>query len=79
MGTKNGLSVKEIVQEVQKNLPLDVKMGPRRPGDPDMLVADSTKAEQVLGWKPQYGVSDIVKSAIEFHLHQEEALRALEK
>lgn len=44
LGTKNGLSVKEIVQEVQKNLSLDVKMGPRRPGDPDMLVADSTKA-----------------------------------
>ena len=68
MGTKNGLSVKEIVQEVQKNLKLDVKMGPRRPGDPDTLVADSTKAQQVLGWKPQYGVTDIIASAIKFHL-----------
>ena len=79
LGTKNGLSVKEIVQEVQKNLPLDVKMGPRRPGDPDTLVADSTKAEKVLGWKPQYGVADIIASAIKFHLQEEAALRALEK
>ena len=28
--------------------------GERRAGDPATLVADSTLAKQVLGWKPQY-------------------------
>jgi UDP-glucose 4-epimerase len=29
-------------------------MCPRRPGDPPTLVSDSTKARQLLGWKPRF-------------------------
>ena len=32
--------------------PLDVKIGPRRPGDPPALFARADRAEQELGWKP---------------------------
>jgi UDP-glucose 4-epimerase len=43
-------------------------MAPRRPGDPDALVAASDKARSVLGWKPQYDdVHDIIASAWKWH------------
>ena len=34
--------------------PIAVQEGPRRAGDPARLVADATRARQVLGWQPQY-------------------------
>lgn len=43
-------------------------MGPRREGDGTMLVADSTKAKAMLGWKPAFADLDtIVRSAWEWH------------
>jgi UDP-glucose 4-epimerase len=39
-------------------------MGPRRDGDPPMLVADSTRLQQELGWKPEYSsLQTIVETA----------------
>jgi UDP-glucose 4-epimerase len=42
--------------------------GPRRPGDPPVLVADASRAREVLGWTP--GLSDldtIIKTAWAWH------------
>ena len=37
-------------------------------GDPDILIADSKKAEEILGWKPQITeLEDIVESAWNWH------------
>jgi UDP-glucose 4-epimerase len=30
------------------------EMGPRREGDPPLLVADSSALQRELGWKPEY-------------------------
>lgn len=53
LGTGVGVSVNEIIAAVEgvtgKEVP--VKVGPRRAGDPDSLVADPAKAKQVLGWE----------------------------
>jgi UDP-glucose 4-epimerase len=38
-------------------------MGPRRPGDPPVLVADPAKAQAVLGWTAKRNLADIVSSA----------------
>jgi UDP-glucose 4-epimerase len=39
-------------------------VAPRRPGDPAVLVADSSKARAELGWKPKYpDIDSIVGSA----------------
>jgi UDP-glucose 4-epimerase len=38
-------------------------MGPRRPGDPPVLVADPSKAQRVLGWTAKRNLADIVLSA----------------
>jgi UDP-glucose 4-epimerase len=42
-------------------------IGPRREGDPPALVADSSKLQRTLGWKPRYTeLRDIVATAWEF-------------
>ena len=66
LGTGVGVSVKQIIQAVEevtgKTVP--VKYGPRRPGDPDSLVADPALAKQLLGWEAQRkDVRDMVRPA----------------
>lgn len=56
LGTGRGFSVREIIEVAQsvtgKSIP--VSYGPRRAGDPPELVAEPTKARQVLGWEAQH-------------------------
>ncbi|WEV54431.1 UDP-glucose 4-epimerase GalE [Leuconostocaceae bacterium ESL0723] len=66
LGSATGFSVKEMVEAARKATGVDIKskIGPRRPGDPDILVANSDKARQVLAWQPKYdNVEDIIKTA----------------
>ncbi len=48
LGTGRGWSVRELVEAVRRitNRDLKVRVGPRRPGDPPVLVADATRARQ---------------------------------
>jgi len=39
----------------------------RRAGDPVALFADNSRAKQVLGWQPVYGVDEIIESAWRWH------------
>ena len=54
LGTSNGLSVLEILEATKKLSGVDFKieMGPRRPGDPAVVLAKAEKAREVLGWQP---------------------------
>ena len=56
LGTAQGYSNLEILNAAKKVTGIDIPytMGPRRGGDPDSLVADSTKARTILGWKPNH-------------------------
>ena len=56
LGTGNGFSVKEIIDTARQVTGKDIKVETheRRPGDPDKLIADITKARQFLGWEPKY-------------------------
>lgn len=62
LGTKTGISVMEVIRAVErvtgKKVPFEV-VG-RRDGDPAILVADSSKANQVLGWQPRYASIDTI-------------------
>lgn len=55
LGTGVGTSVLEVVRAVEQvsGCTVPVEFHPRRPGDPPRLVADSTRAGEVLGWRPQ--------------------------
>ena len=55
------------MNEIKKKIDVKVEIKGRRPGDPDELVADATKAEKVLGWKATNGVEEIISSALKFH------------
>lgn len=66
VGTGKGYSNKEIAQTIFEvtGKSVDVNYGPRRPGDPDELVADSTKLQTTLSWKPAHSkLEDIIKDA----------------
>jgi UDP-glucose 4-epimerase len=39
------------------------RIAPRRPGDPPVLVADATRARQLLGWSAKRDLFDIVSTA----------------
>ena len=42
-------------------------VAPRRAGDPEILVADTTRAMELLGWQPRLGLDDIISSAWQWH------------
>ena len=70
LGNGKGFSVKEVIDMAKKITGIDFKvtMAERRAGDPPVLVADATKAKEVLGWKPQYAdLETIVASAWKWH------------
>lgn len=70
LGNGKGFSVKEVIETARQvtGMALPVEVGPRREGDPAILVADSGKAQSVLGWKPElYRLEDIVGSAWKWH------------
>lgn len=65
LGTGHGHSVLEVIHAAEKatGQPVRHKIGPRRPGDPPVLVADASKAHKLLGWTPQRDLENIVSSA----------------
>ncbi len=72
LGSGNGFSVAEIVKEAKRITGIDftVEKAPRRDGDPAVLVADSAKAERILGWKPQYNLTRIIETAWTWEQHR---------
>jgi UDP-arabinose 4-epimerase len=66
LGTGQGFSVLQVIEAVGQvtGVQPNVKHGPRRPGDPPVLVADPVKANQELDWKPRYcKIQEMVESA----------------
>ena len=65
LGTGRGHSVLEVIRAAENvtGRPVRRKIGPRRPGDPPVLVADPAKAQRLLGWTAQRNLDDIVSSA----------------
>lgn len=69
VGTGTGTSVLDVIGEVGAVLgrSVPIEIGPKRPGDPPYLVADTEKIRRVLGWEPKYNFHEIAKSAWEWH------------
>ncbi|MBP7693743.1 MAG: UDP-glucose 4-epimerase GalE [Anaerolineales bacterium] len=70
LGNGNGFSILEVVETAQRITGREIpyEFGPRRPGDPGVLVADSEAIKRELGWKPQYETLDsIISSAWDWH------------
>ncbi len=66
LGSDHGFSVLEVVEAARKvtGNTIQINIEPRRSGDPSHLIADSTKAFDVLGWKPEHtDIEKIVQTA----------------
>lgn len=62
LGTETGRSVKEVITtaEAVTGARIHVNERPRRSGDPASLVADASKARDVLDWAPRYSELSII-------------------
>jgi UDP-glucose 4-epimerase len=70
VGTGKGYSVREVIRTAEEvtGKRITVKEGPRRPGDPPMLVASSEKIQRELGWHPRYTeLRPIIETAWNWH------------
>ena len=68
-GYGNGFSIKDVINEFNKiiNKNLETIIGPRRPGDSEMIVSDVEKFTKYFSWKPKYNnLNYILKTAIEW-------------
>jgi UDP-glucose 4-epimerase len=66
LGSGSGFSVLEVVAaaEAVVGRPIERVMGPRRAGDPPVLVASHDRAREVLGWTPRRGsLAEMIGSA----------------
>ena len=70
LGSGEGYTVREVIEKVKKvtEKEFKVEIVEKRAGDPGVLVADSTKAKNELGWTPEYSLEDIIKSAWKWEL-----------
>ena len=67
LGRGRGNTVREVIETVSRVLGKDVphEVGPRRAGDPAVLVASNLLARQVLGWRPERDeLGTIVEDAV---------------
>jgi UDP-glucose 4-epimerase len=66
LGTRGGASVRDVLDAVERvtGTPVPTIHVGRRPGDPAILVANASKANEVLGWQPRRShLDEMVSSA----------------
>ena len=66
LGTQTGFSVKQIIQTVENVTQKSPQtyISARRAGDPATLIASAKKANELLGWKPEFSkLNNIIKDA----------------
>jgi UDP-glucose 4-epimerase len=71
LGNGRGFSVKEVIETAREvtGHPIPAEVGPRRPGDPDILIASSETINHELGWRPQYpDLRSIIQMAWNWHV-----------
>jgi UDP-glucose 4-epimerase len=65
LGSGVGYSNLEVVQTIEKitGEKVNYKIGPRREGDPDFLVANINLAKKLLNYEPKHDIESIIKTA----------------
>lgn len=70
LGNGQGFTVKEVVETAREvtGHPIPAVAGPRRRGDPAVLIASSEKIKRELGWQPQFpDLRTIIETAWKWH------------
>lgn len=66
VGNSRGFSILEVIDAAERitGRKIPRKLGPRRPGDPAVLVASKEKLKRTLGWEPSHSsLEEIIQSA----------------
>lgn len=65
VGCGRGYSVREVIEMVAEVTGHDLtpRLGPARPGDPAMVVADTAHIGATLDWRPRHDLREMVRSA----------------
>jgi UDP-glucose 4-epimerase len=65
LGTGKGSTVLEIIKAFEQSTgeKLNYAIGPRRGGDVEKVWGDVTKSSEVLGWKAELGIEEMMLSA----------------
>ena len=70
LGSERGFSIMEVINECQDLLQTKVnfRVGTKRDGDPDILIADNKKSVNKLNWRlEKNSLKAIISSAIKYH------------
>ena len=69
LGSGEPASNQQLVDAVQKHAgEMNIEMHDNRPGDPAYLVADTTKAKEILDWEPtQSSIDNVVSTAVQWY------------
>ena len=70
LGNNTGYSVRQIIETARSvtGHPIPAIITERRPGDPAILIADSTHIRKQLGWQPRFeNIEQIIQSAWQWH------------
>jgi len=70
LGNGQGFTVKEVIETAREvtGHPIPAVAGPRRRGDPAVLIAGSEKIKRELGWQPQFPeLRTIIETAWKWH------------
>ena len=61
-GYGHGFSVREVLDTARRitGVEFPIEEGPRRPGDPAVLVADNRRIQELLGWRPRHDDLDYI-------------------
>ena len=75
LGTGRGVSVLELVRTFEKvtGVKLNCQIVGRRPGDTEQVWADTTLANNELGWKAESTLEETLKSAWDWEVHYKES------
>jgi UDP-glucose 4-epimerase len=67
LGSRNGLSVRQIMDAMARVTGVDFtpEIAPRRPGDPDRIVATGELAARDLDWNMRYSLDEMVRTGWE--------------
>jgi UDP-glucose 4-epimerase len=71
LGNGRGYSIRQVIETARDvtGHPIPAVVGPRRPGDPDILIASSETINHDLGWTPRYPkLHTIIETAWNWHL-----------
>ena len=65
LGTGQGYSVRQVISTIEKvsGRKVPARIAPRRAGDPPQLVADPSRAKQLLNWSAKRSLDEIVSTA----------------